>query len=216
MVALGTGLLISRITNPTSRVLLSDEMIAPDGGILPQRSTDPARFTAGYAGGEYVIHVNAPFSQGEALLPGEFADSSIAIDGALLNAAADQFLQLACRSQGQGSQYRFGFRPANGEFWITRWTEGAQVATLTSTDGSKTATDMGAKVNPHSQTNHLELACEKNVISAIVNGTIVASVSDGTFQRGQVWIAAGETPLAARTNTSTGGVHPEVPTEGHF
>ena len=116
----------SAASDAPGTVLLADDLSGPRGDHLPTRSSEPGRYDVGYVDGAYQIAVNRPAtqsasSQGEAVVSGIYVDASIAVDAELLNATPDQFVQLACRSQGPTSQYRFGFRPATGEYWLTRW-----------------------------------------------------------------------------------------------
>jgi dienelactone hydrolase len=178
-------------------VLLEDDLTVAQGGRLPTSSPDPARFSAGYVAGAYEIGINQHGNQGEALLPGSYADASIAVDAELLNPTPAQYVQLACRSQSPTSQYRFAFRPANGEYWIRRWPAMTEID-LPGLAGL--ARDLlprplySTAVHQGSAPNHVELSCRGTTIAAAINGQTVASVSDNTFSAGQMWIAVGETP----------------------
>lgn len=55
------------------------------------------------------------------MLPGTYADATLAVGAVLVHPEDDQYMQIACHSQGATSQYRFAFRPATGEVWINRW-----------------------------------------------------------------------------------------------
>jgi hypothetical protein len=142
------------------------------------------------------------FDQGESLIPGTYTDATIAVDVLLLHPEADQYVQLACRSQGASSQYRFGFRPTTGEVWFNRWFAKAGDPEYVGLYDDRSATS-----HPGSETNHVELMCKGTTIEARINGVTVASVSDNTFQSGQFWIAVGESP---------GGAHPDVGAEARF
>ncbi len=182
--------------DPPDTVQISDDLSAPRGDHLPPTSADPARYDVGYVAGQYQITVNRPASatassQGEAVIAGTYGDASVAVDAALVNPTPDQYLQLACRSQGPFSQYRFAFRPATGEYSITRW------LTIPGLDAP-----LGPPLLPRglispavqrgTAVNHAELRCQGTTISAQINGEIVAKLSDNTFASGKLWIAVGE------------------------
>jgi hypothetical protein len=169
---------------------------------LSTTSTDPSRYAVAYSSGTYDISVKRPFDQGETVIPGMYADSTLSVDAALVQPADDQYLQLACRSDGPTRQYRFGIRPGTGEVWINRWVGASGVlpyATLF--DEVSTAVHAGATPN------HLELACKGTSIQGSVNGITMVTISDNSLQSGQSWIAVGEV---------RDGGHPDVPAEAHF
>jgi hypothetical protein len=49
----------------------------------------------------------------------------------------------------------------------------------------------GSVVRGGNERNRAELTCAGNVITALVNGVQVASVSDDTFRTGRLWVGAG-------------------------
>ena len=122
--------------------------------------------------------------QAQVLVPGRYADASISVDITLMNPADDQYANLGCRSQGEFSQYRFTIRPTTGQFTLVRWIEGSTAALIPLRSSPAIHRDAG--------TNRLELSCHGTVLEAFINGTLVASVSDGTFGDGQFWIGMGQ------------------------
>jgi hypothetical protein len=177
-------------------VLLADDLSGPRGDHLPTRSSDPTRFDAGYVAGQYEIVVNRPAtqsapSQGEAVVLGTYTDASLAVDAALVSPTPDQYVQLSCRSQGPTSRYRFGFRPATGEYWLTRWLLIPGYGVLSPPMLPRGL--FSPVVHQGGSSNHAELDCHGTVITARINGETVATVSDNTFSSGQMWIAVGET-----------------------
>ena len=190
-------------------VLLADDLSSARGDHLPTVSRDPGRYSAGYVGGQYEIVANRPGAQGEAIVSGTYADASIAVDAALVDATPDQYVQLACRIQGPAAQYRFGFRPGDwrvladpgvgdpGQREPGRHRAGAHGATRAALAGHA----------PGGASNRAELSCHGTTIEGRVNGETVATVQDNTFSSGQVSIAAGSTP---------GGVGGGTRAVGHF
>ncbi len=177
-------------------VLLADDLSSPRADHLPMSSSDPARYDAGYVAGQYEIVVNRAASQGEAVVSGTYADASIAVDAELVSPTPDQYVQLACRSQGPTSQYRFAFRPATGEYWLTRWLSipglNAPLSPPILPRGL-----VSPSVHQGSASNHAELSCRGTTITARINSETVATVSDNTFSSGQMWIAVGTTASAS-------------------
>jgi dienelactone hydrolase len=177
-------------------VLLADDLRSPRGDHLPTGSGDPGRYSSGYVDGRYEIAVSRPGSQGEAIISGTYGDAAIAVDVALDDPTPDQYVQLACRIQGPAAQYRFGFRPVTGEYWLTR-----ALAIPASVNPADTVRALmlppgllSPAVHLGSASNRAELSCHGTTIEGHINGETVATVQDNTFSSGQVWIAAGSTP----------------------
>jgi dienelactone hydrolase len=183
-------------SDPPGTVLLDDDLSAPRGDHLPLTSADPTRYEVAYAAGQYQIAVNRPASatassQGEAVIAGTYGDASVAVDAALVNPTPDQYLQLACRSQAPFSQYRFAFRPATGEYSITRW---LTIPGLDAPLGPPLLPRglISPAVHRGTAVNHAELRCQGTTITAQINSETLATVSDNTFASGRIWIAVGE------------------------
>jgi dienelactone hydrolase len=176
---------------PRGATLLEDRLADPAGGRLPATSGDPSRYEAGYAGGAYEIRITRPFTQGEVVLPGSYADAALAVDAELLNPAPDQYVQLACRSRDAVSQYRFAFRPATGEYWINRW---VPIAGYPFPFRPLLPASRSPAVRLGTAHNRAELSCRGTTLTARINDVTVASVSDNTYPAGQMWIAVGESP----------------------
>jgi dienelactone hydrolase len=174
----------------TGSVLLKDDLVSPQDGKLPESSSDPAWFTAGYDGGKYEIVVNRPGPQAQVVVPGTYGDASITVDVEMVNPTPTQFAQLACRSQDATSQYRFTFQPATGQALLVRWlpVPGAGVPRVSLVPLGSTAPSM----HRDGAINHVELICRGTAIAGLINGVTVASISDNTFAAGQMWIATGD------------------------
>jgi hypothetical protein len=180
----------------------------PGAGILPKDSDDPNRYRRGYADGEYLITLPAVSTfpgnlsnQVETVLPGSYGDASLAIEMRLDNPSIDQFVNLGCRSHDPTSQYRLTIFPASGMFQLVRWMSG-QPWTLTGVQAVPT-------IHRGSETNLLELSCHGPVIESSINGERVASITDYTFQAGQLWIGVGQSsnPVSGAVRTSPRHTH---------
>jgi dienelactone hydrolase len=172
-------------------VILADDLASPSGN-LSESSAGSSRFTARYAEGALVLgttSIAAPVGgsdQAEVALPGRYGDVSIAVDAALVNPAKDQYVNIACRSQGPVSQYRLTISPTVGWFQLVQWIDGT-ASTLT---GMQTS----PAIRGGTATNRLELSCEGSIIEARINDVLVASASAAVHSEGEVWIGMGQVP----------------------
>jgi hypothetical protein len=111
------------------------------------------------------------------------------------NPAFDQFIDVGCRSSGEGSQYRLMLYPAAGTFQLARSIDG-RVATLTGVRQSPL-------IHAGSASNAVELSCQGPRIAASINGERAAQVTDYSFTSGAALIGAGQSAAhvdrAART-----------------
>jgi hypothetical protein len=176
-------------------VLLSDSFDDAESGVLPRVSGNPEDFSLDYADGEYVIRKLNPRDNRlpTATLPGAHEDTTLAIDVRLVGATADQYAALICRSQfsdppegetfQQSSEYRLVVLPTIGEFALTRYDASRQINLVSWQET--------LAINPGDQTNHVELTCAGNTISASINGVEVASVEDATYRAGAMLIGVG-------------------------
>jgi dienelactone hydrolase len=192
-------------------VLLQDSLTDGQTGALPASSLDPGRYRAGYVPGGYEIGiVKAPGTGivwGETLLPGSYANASLAVDVEMANPLPSQYVQLACRSRNANTQYRLGFRPATGEVWINRWFAKDGFDTQVNTTAALPLTlpaSFPSTAHLGGDSNHIELRCNGTTITGHLNGATVASASDNSIADGQMWIAVGETG----SSTAGGGTHP--------
>jgi len=173
-------------SNSTSRsVTLTDDFIDPDQGLLQTYSSNPA-VQLDYECGEYrIAKVSADASVLPTVsVPGVFADSVLDVDARLVGDPTDVRVVLRCRQQLSGSSwYRADFMPDVGRVALYRSDDNRQVMLAN-------ATAVGP-LNGGNETNHLELSCQSNLISASANGTLVASAADDTYGAGSMAIAVG-------------------------
>ncbi len=174
---------------PNTTILLTEDFDDPEVGILPKSSPNPARFTLGYEAGEYVIRKIDPEFTGlpRALTPGAYGDVVVAVDVRVEDANTDRWAYVACRDRaGQFGAYAAGLNPARGEAILGGWGTGQ-------TPDWPIRKQMDV-IRPGNSTNRLELTCSGTTIAAEVNGELVGSFADATFQRGPVFIAASGVP----------------------
>jgi hypothetical protein len=171
-----------------SGVLLADDFDDAEAGKLPVVAASLSRADRGYLGGEYLIRKRDPAMERspKSLLPGAYADATLAVDARLVGPTDDRVVSIACRDQGgpSGAHYRFEVRPATSQFALTRWDGEARVALL--------EWQISAAIQPGNVVNHLELSCVGATISASVNMTTLASLQDAAYASGRWWIGAGD------------------------
>jgi hypothetical protein len=127
-----------------------------------------------------------------AFLPEVYGDVSIAFDARLVSGDLSSYVGVACRIQpGSFNQYRLSVSPWLRVFDLARWDDGEETTLLQRAD---------AAIRLGDAPNRVELTCAGNLISARINGTLVAVAEDATYQRGSTWIGLGasEAPAEAR------------------
>lgn len=171
---------------PPGTVLLSDNFDSPDTGVLPKTSPEPARYVRGYADGEYQLQKLDPQWDGApfATLPGTYGDASLAMDARLVGDPGGRAIRLFCRLQptARTSGYFVSLVPQERQLRLYRLDEG-RLTPLTGLEPS-------AAIRRGNVVNRVELSCAGAVISAVVNGTLVAATADATYAEGRMLIAA--------------------------
>ncbi len=180
----------SFISDPGA-LLFFDDFDTPDSGQLSKSSSDPTHYRVGYEAGEYVIQkVDPEWAYQPAVpLPETYDDAAVSADARLTRESANRYLIVSCRSQPAAVQttgYRLYVTPDDGKFALIR-TEGGTVVRLADWRESPA-------IRRGNQTNRLELSCAGRTIAASINGTLVASVDDGTYRQGKLWLSAGSFP----------------------
>lgn len=118
-------------------------------------------------------------------LPGAYGDSTISVDARLVGETRRRQVVVYCRSG-----YALGIEPDARAFFLFR-REGGVNHTLADWQPSPA-------IHSGHETNRVELTCVGTTISASINGTIVASVEDDTFQTGAHYLQAGGPGLTAQ------------------
>ena len=132
-----------------------------------------------------------------ALLDRPLEDTSIAVDVWLVGDAAGQAVRLGCRDEspadalGASPHYRFTVLPHDRVFALAR-----QDAADGQVFWDYTAS---LAIRPGNEINRLELRCVGTQITALVNGTQVASVSDDRYHSGYLFVAADGLTNAAQS-----------------
>jgi hypothetical protein len=198
---------------PSGTVLKADNYSDPSAGIMPQPASPPNGWTIGYVGGEYQIATTTP-AAGTSLsipVPGSYDDVSVSVDARLAPASDSGTLVIVlCRASGSGDSatyYKLYVAPVVGQWNLVREDPGNS-ASLTGIQTVPAPVASGAKL-------HLQLTCSGSTITASIGGQQVASVQDGTYKTGRVFLGAGlpttrfidpATGVVTDTNTSVGSV----------
>ncbi|MBI4491322.1 MAG: protein kinase [Chloroflexi bacterium] len=169
----------------------SDNFRKDGEGILPRYSPEPSySLEYHYDAGEYVIKKSADWGRmALAVIRGEYEDVSLEAEAKLVQGWKEGFLALTCRAQkgaDENSGYRLFAYPGSRKVQIRR-KDPEQVESALLKEWLNVA-DMKAGDEP----NRLELRCKGATIEVSVNGhTLNPPVSDGTYQKGLLYIGAG-------------------------
>jgi class 3 adenylate cyclase len=166
-------------------VLLADDFEDGTRRALPDASLYPNEFAVSYGGGEYAIQSIAltPGRLPSVVVPGWYADATLAVDARVIGDADLQSIVLGCRNAAPRSGYRLTFRPGQGTGSLDRADDVSVLVRLAP------LTHRGT-INPRTGRNRIALRCVGSTISAIVNGTEVASARDPTYPAGRMWLGA--------------------------
>ena len=170
-------------------VVIEDNFDDPAAGALPEGSDDPdLRFD--YDDEGYEIDAFAGDFSGDlpVLVPGEFSNGTIAIDGTLTgdNDSNGHYLFLACRVRDD-TGYKLEIRPL------------AQVAAiwLLTSDGNQRIANVGLEADPSPGPFRIELNCEGDQLTGRIDGEEIISVTDATYDQGSFAFGAGVYQLSA-------------------
>lgn len=161
---------------------------------LIQQTSD--QFAMGYVGAEYFIRtteydrvVGSPVLSASG---DTFEDVVLSVDVRLVGDTASRAITFGCRAiqppGGTSSGYVFYLLPSSGQTNLLREGGGTQ-ATLQALTPSTAVKRTGA-------TNHVELRCIGNAISAVINGVVVVRAADPAPLRGAGSVVVGVANLA--------------------
>jgi Protein kinase domain len=174
-------------TPKAGTVLLSDDFTDPDHGWLARTSFQGPGVTVGYGNGSYQLTRAQDTSVGYVYtsLPGTYGDVTLSID-----ATVDRgVLELKCRVDESGSWYAWRVTPQDQTSAIVRTRSKPNPETVVLASANRVTA-----INGPNTSNHLELSCVGDLISAKVNGTVVGSARDATFKSGLILLQSGGVP----------------------
>jgi hypothetical protein len=160
-------------------VVRADTFDDPSVGWLPTFTRPFVR--VGYEGGRYYVRKTDPApAAAVAVLPGTYADASLAVDAAYGEGVPGPPVMLVCRAQDpniSSSGYRLWVDTGTGLLRVNRGFAPADGSPLVDWTRS-------SAIQPGGATNRIELACVRDAISVRVNGVAVASTQDATYSQG--------------------------------
>ena len=176
-----------RLVPGTDGVIAVDYFDDPRTGLLPNTSSDPARYGRGYMDGGYAVRIVDPnwhFVAG-ARPVGTYGDVGVTVDATMLGDVADRYVVVSCRDGERlpSLGYRLSVQPGRGLYSLVRW------------DGDRTVTLQSPQPSPAIRRGHgvnrIGLSCVGGEITATVNGSPLKTVSDATYTSGSVWFGVG-------------------------
>jgi hypothetical protein len=180
-------------------ILLADNFSDPSNGALPTTSPQPEKTQVGYVSGEYQLSVVDPsYALGAFVYaPGTYTDTTIDLDVRMLPQNKPQagfFLRsrYAFTPPRGVAGYSFGLYPLQGAFSLGRWEPSPDSTTsyLINLLGGG-AVQYSSAVKQGTAENHIQLSSDGDLLTATINGTLVASIRDETFQSGRIQFATG-------------------------
>ena len=191
---------------PDTKPLLIETFDYPEAGQLPPTSPVPARFQAGYVGGEYAIRLMEPGGAPARVdLPGTYLAASISVDARLVGETADAVIIVGCRvNPSYQEEFRFMLDPGRGQYRYSRWVNGQ--------DERPGRWEHHASINLDNETNRIGVYCGRVIGIDFNDGppiqTVYEQIPEGldgvSFKpEGGIWIGVGtigdtSTPVEAR------------------
>jgi hypothetical protein len=189
---------------PSGSVLAADDFADASRGILPTVSQRPQQTQFGYVAGEYQLAIVDPSYTGgaEVQVPGVYGDTttdlSVRMTGTPPTNAA---FVIRCRTTtvtpSAFTAYAFALYPAEGRFSISKDVPRPDNSSIFTPDlvnpagsgpqGFRYSSDA---IQQGTASNHVQLRCSGNNITASINDAVVASVQDSSYTSGHVDLAA--------------------------
>ena len=191
---------------PYTKPLLIETFDNPEAGQLPLSSPDPARFQAGYVGGEYAIRLMEPGGTPARVdLPGTYLAASISVDARLVGETADAVIIVGCSvNPSYQEEFRFMLDPGRRRYRFSRWVNGR--------DERPGNWEHYASINQGGESNRIGVHCGRVIGIDFNDGppiqTVYEQIPEGldrvSFKpEGGIWIGVGtigarSTPVEAR------------------
>jgi hypothetical protein len=166
-------------------VLVDETFSESATGLLPSSSPAGASLTYGYADGEYWLR-NAEVATQSLAVPLDAANATIAVDARLIGDPSRRTVSVGCRfsSNANGNRgYRLRVEPGAGLYRLVR--EDGTRDVFLRRDSTSPAIRRG------NDSNRIEITCSGTTITAVINGTAVATVQDSTYASGSLVIGVG-------------------------
>lgn len=179
-----SGLSLPQVAGAQGQVY-TDTMDSAATGLLSTQSSS-AGITYSYQNGQFLIQASEPSFKGELVsyigVP-DMSDVRITVDVALGGDPNNKYVLVGCRANDTSDGYSVGVAPASGQAIIFRSDPGDDVALQQITDTSL--------INAGNANNQIGIDCTGNVITALINGQSVLSITDSTYASGTSFIGTG-------------------------
>jgi len=142
----------------------------------------------GSIGFEYegmVITVNLPQYLFWSVNGDRYTDARIDVDAVLLSGPTNDALGVICRFQDNDNYYGFMISH-DGYYGIYKMIDGQMV--MSSAEGNM---NFSEAIRQGGVVNHIQVVCEDNILSLIVNDVLLAEVKDDSFSDGRIGLIAG-------------------------
>lgn len=116
---------------------------------------------------------------------GEFSDAQVEVDAVLVEGPVDNAFGVICRYQDEDNFYGFMISH-DGYYGIFKYLDGAMV--MATEDGKLGYSE---DIRQGGAVNHIQVVCQGNTLSLIVNESTLAVVVDESFSKGKAGLLAG-------------------------
>ncbi|CAN5850791.1 hypothetical protein BH24CHL4_BH24CHL4_17680 [soil metagenome] len=163
-----------------------DTMDGETPALLNDESPDPARLFYAYANGQYILQALEPAHTGDLFSyidAGPFSNSRTAVDAAIAGNQTGKYVFVGCRAGEDHNGYAVQVQPPSGTVSLLRLDPNNPVQLA-----EENASDL---IVPGYELNRIEIECSLDTITGSVNGEVVVSATDDTYELGASYIGAG-------------------------
>ena len=173
----GPGLMTS--INAPPGVLFQDDFENPCGDF---RSLILPDYEYGYLDGVFKMQIGIEQTEVQSHAGKEFSNLAMEVDSTFVSLADGELLGVMCRRVDDHNYYLFAITP-DGMFQIGAVEEGSYRDLVPPTKASAIKTGAGAQ-------NHLRVSCNNDTLTLTVNGTILGTIDDKAFTKGDIGFVA--------------------------
>jgi hypothetical protein len=159
-------------------VLIEDNFDDPTSSELSEETSDTATYT--FSDGAYAIDVKAPKYIVWSSYTGSYGDVDIQVNATLDEGPLDSAAGVLFRYQDEDNFYYYRVS-ADGTYNLTLYAAGERQVLVDWTEAPE--------IKGRRQVNHLGVEAVGDHIRLLVNGTLLAEVSDDTFAKGEIALA---------------------------
>jgi len=187
-----TGAAATKGATPTTGcTMMAFNLNDPAACALQESSPDPDSYLVGYLEGDYFIRKlhqdGVPIFSYVLSAASTYGDATIAVDAFLVNETNGRSILLGCRTTASGvhSAYLLAVSPAMGLFSL--------IKVVSDEPESLVLSRPSPAIKRGQETNHIELSCVGNTITATANGVELGSRQDTTLGNGRMVVGVTKT-----------------------